>query len=337
MNRHKPTSHDVARIAGVSQTTVSYVMSGRRSVAPETERRVLNAMKELGYQPHSGARALRSNRSNVIGVVVPHHAGADPVAQHHFVIGLANQARKLDYDILLVTANEGANGLHRVINTALCDGLLILEVLSDDPRATIIAQSQTPAVFIGIPGGHQPVIAIDADYDIAGRRGISYLAERHPRRIHLLMPGDPSLDHLNFIERFRQAARAESTRLDLDIHEQFTESGLENVIATLETIHPRAGDAFLLGPLVDADNWCNALRDVGLIPGQDVQLIASSWDREYSHTLSHPSHFDMRMDTLINEAIRLLIEAIDSPPPSQGITHLIEPQFHDGDTLSAHT
>ena len=69
------TSRDVARLAGVPQSTVSYVMSGRRSISPETRRRVEEAIETLGFQPNAGARALASQRSQVIGLVVPFAAG----------------------------------------------------------------------------------------------------------------------------------------------------------------------------------------------------------------------------------------------------------------------
>ena len=106
----QPTSRDVAKLAGVSQTTVSYVMSGRRTVSPETEKRVQIAMKELGYQPHAGARSLRSRKSRVLGVVIPYHEGADGADQHYMLISLAQLLREHDFDLLLITANEGAAG-----------------------------------------------------------------------------------------------------------------------------------------------------------------------------------------------------------------------------------
>ena len=63
------TSRDVAALAGVSQSTVSYVMSGTRSISPQTRKRVEAAMTELGYHPTANARALASNRANVIGLI----------------------------------------------------------------------------------------------------------------------------------------------------------------------------------------------------------------------------------------------------------------------------
>ncbi|WP_034284569.1 LacI family DNA-binding transcriptional regulator [Schaalia suimastitidis] len=333
MNIKKPTSHDVARLAGVSQTTVSYVMSGRRVVAPETENRVLRAMEELGYQPHSGARALRSSRSNVLGVVVPYHAGADPAAQHHFLVSLASVARESDYDILLLTADEGAAGLRRVIDTALCDGLFIMEVLADDPRARVLVESQTPAVFIGIPGDIQGVIAIDADYAQAAAQAIEHLANRGHHTVTFLVPGHQSLANLNFIERFRQSTHRRARELGVQLNEYPVSVSYEHILRHLHDIDPRSGDALLLAPIVPADDWCNALRSRGLVPGQDVSLIASSWDAQHSHTVDHPSHFDMRTDQLTKQAMRLLLDRINSQPPRQALHQLIEPTFVPGSTL----
>ena len=72
-----PTSRDVARAAGVSQSTVSYVLSGKRFVAPETRARVREAMVALGYRPHASARALKSNRSRILGLIAPYHEHTD--------------------------------------------------------------------------------------------------------------------------------------------------------------------------------------------------------------------------------------------------------------------
>jgi LacI family transcriptional regulator len=64
------TSRDVARIAGVSQATVSRVMSAPGSVAPATLSRVQTAMRQLGYTPHAGAQLMRTNKAKTVGVVV---------------------------------------------------------------------------------------------------------------------------------------------------------------------------------------------------------------------------------------------------------------------------
>ena len=65
--RKRPTQADVARLAGVSQAIVSYVLNNRHAeVADETRLRVLAAIKELGYVPHGAARSLRTSRTMTI-------------------------------------------------------------------------------------------------------------------------------------------------------------------------------------------------------------------------------------------------------------------------------
>lgn len=333
MTSRKPTSHDVARLAGVSQTTVSYVMSGRRAVAPDTEQRVLHAMAELGYQPNSGARALRSNKTNILGVVIPYHPGADPDAQHRFIIALTTEARKYNYDILLVTANEGATGLKRVIDGALCDGLLIMEVDSQDPRTHVVHQLGTPAVFIGIPDNDAPILAIDSNYELAARQSVDILRKRGHEKISLLVPKDASLRGLNFIDRFCREAHAHADSLHVFLREHEVEVSYRHVAECLSRLAPKAGDAILLAPIVSADDWCNALRDQGLVPGRDISLVASSWNEERAHTLDRPTCFDMRIQELTERAIQLLITRISSRPPDHPIRHLIDPQLQMGTTV----
>ena len=64
------TSHDVARLAGVSQATVSRVLRQDPKVRPETRDRVLRVLAETRYEPNAAARAFRTRRSGAIGVVV---------------------------------------------------------------------------------------------------------------------------------------------------------------------------------------------------------------------------------------------------------------------------
>jgi LacI family transcriptional regulator len=70
-----PTQADVARLAGVSRTTVSFVVNGqsggRVPISEETHKRVLAAIDELGYVPDTRAKALRSGDTNTIGLVIP--------------------------------------------------------------------------------------------------------------------------------------------------------------------------------------------------------------------------------------------------------------------------
>lgn len=333
MMAKKATSRDVAKLAGVSQTTVSYVMSGRRSVAPDTERKVMAAMEELGYQPHSGARALKSNRTNVIGLVVPYRSGADAAAQHRFLVSFTSEVRRYAYDILLVTTDEGVSGLRRVIDTALCDALLVMEVLDEDPRVAVVAQSKIPTVFVGLPGQDQGVYAIDADYIEAGRQAVRALAKADHEHLTLVMPDHPTLAHLNFLERFQAGTRAEAATFGRGLSVIGCAASYPSALRTVRSLGEMPNEGIILGPLVSADDWCNALTHCGYALGDKVSLVASSWDAEHAHTVFSPAHFDMRTSDLVRSAVELMMLQLEHPAEAEARTVLLSPTFHGGNTL----
>ena len=106
------TIADVAQAAGVSISTVSYVMSGKRAISQETRDRVEKAIDNLGFSPHAGARSLASRSTNVIGLQAPLRTGVDVHVVMQIVTGVVTQARKHGYDILLL-ASDDAKALQR--------------------------------------------------------------------------------------------------------------------------------------------------------------------------------------------------------------------------------
>ena len=195
-----PTSQDVARLAGVSQSTVSYVLTGSRPISEATRRRVEAAILELGYHPNSGARTLRSRRSGVIGLMVPEADGDDGVLMV-FVRTIAREARRHGYDILLVTAQEGADGIRRVVRTGVCEALILMEVDRHDERIAPVLASGLPFVTIGKPEEFPHGSVIDLDFEMLGRMVLERAHEEGCA--HLLLFG--ALDHLrsrNDVSRF---------------------------------------------------------------------------------------------------------------------------------------
>ena len=101
----RPTQSDVAKRAGVSRATVSYVLNDRNgnvTISTETKLRVLQVIDELGYQPDTRAQSLRSGDSKTIGLLIP------DIHNPHFwqtVEGVEEEARKAGYDLLLAHSN----------------------------------------------------------------------------------------------------------------------------------------------------------------------------------------------------------------------------------------
>ncbi|KPH97893.1 transcriptional regulator, LacI family [Actinobacteria bacterium OK074] len=177
---------DVARHAGVSPSTVSYALSGKRPISAETRSRVEASIRELGYRPHAGARALASSRSNVLALVVPLRSGIHVPVVMQFAVSVVTAARQHDHDVLLLTQEEGAEGLRRVADTALVDALIVMDVQLDDPRLPLLRTLDRPSVLIGFPAEPAGLTCIDLDFEAAGELCVEHLAALGHRVVALV-------------------------------------------------------------------------------------------------------------------------------------------------------
>ncbi|MFI7414682.1 LacI family DNA-binding transcriptional regulator [Streptomyces sp. NPDC049627] len=177
---------DVARHAGVSPSTVSYALSGKRPISEETRRRIEESVRRLGYRPHVGARALASGRSNVLALAVPLRAGIDVPVVMRFAVSVVTTARQYGHDVLLMTQEEGEEGLRRVTGTGLVDALVVMDVQLDDPRLPLLRGLDRPSVLIGFPADSSGLTCVDLDFMAAGEACVEHLARLGHRVVALV-------------------------------------------------------------------------------------------------------------------------------------------------------
>ncbi|MET8946830.1 LacI family DNA-binding transcriptional regulator [Streptomyces sp. NPDC004542] len=204
---------DVARHAGVSPSTVSYALSGKRPISEETRQRVEAAIRELGYRPHAGARALASSRSNVLALVIPLRAGIHVPVVMQFAMSVVTTARRHDHDVLLLTQEEGEEGLSRVADTALVDALIVMDVQLHDPRLPLLRSLDRPSVLIGFPAEPDGLTCIDLDFEAAGEACVEHLARLGHRVVALVgSPPEVYVRGTAFAQRVVQGFTAAADR-----------------------------------------------------------------------------------------------------------------------------
>ncbi|MBM7702208.1 LacI family DNA-binding transcriptional regulator [Metabacillus iocasae] len=148
----KITIRDVAKYAGVSPATVSYVLNGVKKVSDETKYRVLEAVKELNYQPNFTAISLSKRKSNMIGVMLPlvDDSLATIFKENHYysevISGIEYVSRKNGYDILISGAGNPEDCKNWITKRNL-DGLLFLGTFSENLYKEMKTLS-TPIVLI---------------------------------------------------------------------------------------------------------------------------------------------------------------------------------------------
>ncbi|MEV7887717.1 LacI family DNA-binding transcriptional regulator [Streptomyces sp. NPDC002817] len=212
---------DVARHAGVSPSTVSYALSGKRPISEETRQRVEASIRELGYRPHAGARALASSRSNVLALVVPLRTGIHVPVVMQFAVSVVTTARRYDHDVLLLTQEEGEDGLRRVADTALVDAMIVMDVQLDDPRLPLLRSLERPSVMIGFPAEAEGLTCIDLDFKAAGEACVEHLARLGHRVVALVgSPPEVYVRQTAFAQRVVQGftAAADRGRLSSSVH-----------------------------------------------------------------------------------------------------------------------
>lgn len=202
--RSKYTMRDVARLAGVSTSTVSAVINETVLVSPERRKRVRDAMAALDYHPDEVARSLKTGRTNVIGVVIPDITNA---FYPEVIRGVEEAARRAGYGVLLCDSSEDAQSeaTHlATLSARRVDGVLLACCANSSANDTRIRR-RFPIVFVDRipPGTTESTVASD-NMD-AGYAAASHLIALGHERIAMLF-GDLGLSpHHDRLEGFRKA------------------------------------------------------------------------------------------------------------------------------------
>ncbi|MBM7503930.1 LacI family DNA-binding transcriptional regulator [Agromyces aurantiacus] len=207
--------HEVAEAAGVSISTVSYALSGKRSISPDTRRRIEEAARELDYRPNAGARMLAGRRTQIFALTEPFRADTHAPAHMAFVLATSIAARRYEYDILLLTEEEASAGMRRVASSGLADGVLVLDVAPDDERVALARRISLPTVFIGVPDDHDGLVCVDLDFEAAAALAVDRLAGLGHRSIGFIGHPPTSYEKSNFPPRVRRGLEARASELGL--------------------------------------------------------------------------------------------------------------------------
>lgn len=171
-----PTMHDVAKQAGVSLSTVSYALSGKRTISEATRKRVLDAVRDLDFQPHPHGRALASRRSNTIALVFPALCRGIGGMQLEFVSAAATAAAEHGYAFLIsISPDQDAEVVH-LARQGFTDGLILMEITLDDRRVDLLRERGVPFAMIGHRTDNTGLSFVDFDFVDAAERALNYLA-----------------------------------------------------------------------------------------------------------------------------------------------------------------
>ncbi|HEU0256663.1 MAG TPA: LacI family DNA-binding transcriptional regulator, partial [Microbacteriaceae bacterium] len=196
--RPAATMADVARRAGVSVTTVSFVVNGTKHVAPKTAARVRTAMQELHYQRNALARALASQRSHILALLFPALDRRLGRTDLTFITAAVTAAAKRGYHLVIWPIGQDAGQLSELLAARLADGVLVMEVTLEDARVALLRQAGVPFTMIGRTRDLTGLSYVDVDFELATSEALDHLRGLGHTRIVLVLEdlaGTPMRDY----------------------------------------------------------------------------------------------------------------------------------------------
>jgi LacI family transcriptional regulator len=313
--RAKYTMRDVARLAGVSTSTVSAVINETVGVSPERRARVLQAMAAIDYQPDAIARSLKTGRSNAIGFVVPDITNA---FYPEVIRGAEEAGQAAGYSVLLCDSNEDHEIEERQLAALFSrrvDGV-ILACCANSRAYEIIARRQIPVIFIDRLPAAPTANTVCTDNVQAAQAAAEHLIQLGHKRIGMLAGRLELSPHRDRLEGFRKAMQESH----LPIMDEYLITGNVQVddgfVAgkrLLELPQPptavmASNNKLLLGVL-------QAVEENGVTIPEDLSVLGFddySWNQHFNPTLTAVAQPTRQIGRQSFELLREMIEHPES-------------------------
>lgn len=332
------TQRDIARLAGVSQATVSLVLNDASSaegrIPQETRERVHKAIRETGYVADPIARRMAKGLNRILGVFT--YEPAFPVEQADFfgpfLFGIEEAAQQMGYDLLLLTG--AAHGAQRKIfsennRLRLADGCLVLGRQFDQDELARLVSGDYPFVAVGRrndAGG--PVPYVGGDYATATAALVQRARELGHHRIAYVGPAQGAESTVDRWVGFSSAIAG----MDFVAH---VPAAAQPAAQTLDTLIASKASVVFFIELADAIQVEQLALQRGIsIPG-DLSIVVLGNHIRAEQTITRFTSFSIPREAMGHSAARMLVRRVESQEPVQQVLLPCEPV--EGETLGAMT
>ncbi len=207
----KMTIKEIAEIAGVSKSTVSRAIDGNPRISDETRRKIFNIIDKYGYTPNTAARNLARNKTNAIGIVLPH--GESGIYATTFfqeaLKGVCNMVSNNNYDVLITSGNPSEpEAIKRLISTSRVDGIILLRSKLRDKNIELLLKTHFPFVLIGSCKEYNNIYNIDNDNVSAAFALTEHIINNGKRKIAFIGGVETSIVTINRLNGYREKLQA---------------------------------------------------------------------------------------------------------------------------------
>jgi LacI family transcriptional regulator len=303
------TLEDIAKQAGVSRSTASRVVNDDPNVNETVRKRVQEVIISTGYHPHAAARSLASQRSWMIGLVLPRSVSnffIDPYFPR-LTQGIALACNQYNYTLglFLVETKEDENRIFpRISRKGLLDGILLQTAPMSDSFIDSLIESNFPVVIAGRPFNSHNVSYIDVDNINAASQAVHHLIRLGYTRIGTITGRLNSTAGIDRLEGYRKAITEQGWDVDegLVAEGDFTEKSGFNAMQQLLIVKP---DAVFVASDTMAIGAIRAVQEVGLhVPG-DISFVGFD-------DLPIATQFDVKLTTVRQPIVQFGARAVET-------------------------
>ena len=317
------TIKDIAKLTGVSHSTVSRALGGSSLISESTSNRIRKVAKELGYQPSVAARSLKTNQTKVIGVIV--NSIDDPFFSE-ILFGIEDAAQKAGYSLFIAASQYDPVREQNIVQTMMeqrTDGVIICSSSFSADKGRQLLESNFPIVVVNYKATENFNYSIYHD-DIDGSRQVT---------AHLIEIGHKKIAYLGNSKSCRTTQdrlsgfRKEMDKSNLEIPEDyiFEVPGSDPELGELGFDHfarlPNPPTAIMCFNDMLAIGLLKALREKGICVPEDMSVTGFDNITFSAYTTPTLTTLDQPKYSIGNEAAQLLLELLENKIENSKNTH----------------
>ena len=305
------TIQDVAQRAGVTKTTVSHAISGKRPVAKETRERVFAAMWELSFRPNPLARRLAGGSGHAIALVFPLASPSLSAVELRFIHSIAEVVNRSPYSLLTLSSPRvETSDLQQMIVTGLVEGIILMRIDLVDERVNLLQREDVPFVMVGRTVEHQGLPFVDLDSATAMDIAFEHLRQFGHTQIAFIHPDDTNF---GFAYRLLEGHRQACERRGLDVIAEpaaLSDEAGRRAVSNLLDRRPGVTAIIVWSDVVTV-GVLRALHDRHLQVPTDISLISFDRSDQLRLASSDLTIIDTRADEVGARAARMLLDFLD--------------------------